>query len=81
MKIFYMSGTRLPSQDSHPIHVMKMAQAFGKAGHDVTLFAQGSGAASEDLFEIYFSLNLKIRKKILNSYKLFSKTMEFCCKQ
>lgn len=54
MKIFYFSGTRLPSQDAESVHVMKMAQAFGKAGHDTTLFAQSlNNAASEDLFEIY----------------------------
>ncbi|MGH1456490.1 MAG: glycosyltransferase family 4 protein [Alphaproteobacteria bacterium] len=53
MKIYYLSGAKLPSQGPHSIHVMKMAQAFGKAGHDVTLFAQSIGAASEDLYEIY----------------------------
>ena len=54
MKIFYFSGTKLPSQNAQSIHVMKMAQAFAKEGHDVTLFAKGgSGAASEDIFNIY----------------------------
>lgn len=53
MNLFYISGTVLPSQNPHSIHVMKMAQAFGKQGHDVTLFARNVGAASEDLFKIY----------------------------
>lgn len=53
MKIFYLSGRMLPSQNSFSVHVMKMAQAFAKAGHDVTLFAQSAGASSQDLFEIY----------------------------
>ncbi len=54
MNIFYFSGTRLPSQDAQSVHVMKMAQAFGKAGYNLTLFAQNmSNAASEELFEIY----------------------------
>ncbi len=54
MRVFYFSGTKLPSQKSESVHVMKMAQAFSKAGHDVTLFAKGvHGAASDDIFRIY----------------------------
>ena len=56
MKIFYFAGTKLPSQNPHSIHVMKMAQALGKMGNDVTLFAKSvNSAASEDLFKIYDS--------------------------
>ncbi len=64
MKIFYFTTMRLPSQNSQSVHVMKMAQAMGKAGHDVTLFAQSiDGASAEDIFKIYdsvpyFNLNL-----------------------
>lgn len=54
MNIFYFSGTRLPSQNAQSIHAMKMAQAFSKTGHDVTLFAGGvNNAASDDIFNIY----------------------------
>ncbi len=54
MNIFYFSGIRLPSQNAQSIHAMKMAQAFSKIGHDVTLFAGGmNNAASDDIFNIY----------------------------
>ncbi len=54
MNIYYFSGTKLPSQDSNSVHVMKMSQAFKKAGHNVTLFAKGRlNATPEDLFKIY----------------------------
>lgn len=54
MNIFYFSGTKLPSQNAQSIHTMKMAQAFSKTGHDVTLFAGGvNNAASDDIFNIY----------------------------
>ncbi|PCI55320.1 MAG: hypothetical protein COB36_06760 [Alphaproteobacteria bacterium] len=54
MNIFYFSGTKLPSQNAQSIHAMKMAQAFSKTGHDVTLFAGGvNNAASDDIFNIY----------------------------
>lgn len=54
MKIFYFSGTKLPSENAHSVHVMKMAQAFAKAGHDVTLYAKSINNASQtDIFEIY----------------------------
>lgn len=54
MKIFYFSTTLLPSHDPQSIHVMKMAQAFAKNKHDVTLFARLVGrVSSEELFQIY----------------------------
>ncbi len=54
MKIYYFSGTKLPSQDPQSIHVMKMAQALVKVGHDVTLFGRSvAPVASEDLFRSY----------------------------
>lgn len=54
MNIFYFSGAKLPSNDAHSVHIMKMAQAFAKAGHDVTLFTKGiNNATTSDLFKIY----------------------------
>ena len=54
MNIYYFAGTKLPSQSSQSIHSMKMAEAFARAGHNVTLFAKGMhDAASEDIFKIY----------------------------
>lgn len=90
MKIFYLSGTKLPSQNSHSIHVMKMAQAFGKAGHDVTLFAQSTGAVSEDLYGIYdtdpcFKLHLFSGFDVpvlsqLHQYRMLSQTMKIAAR-
>ncbi len=54
MNIFYFSGTKLPSQNPQSVHVMKMAQAFSKAGHKVTLFAKTHlNASAEELFKSY----------------------------
>lgn len=54
MNIFYYSGVKLPSQEPQSVHAMKMAQALGKAGYDVTLFAKRAyDATSEDIFKIY----------------------------
>lgn len=82
MKIFYFSGTKLPSQNPTSVHAMKMAQAFGMAGHDVTVFAKSlNNAASEDIFKIYntqpcFKLHLSSNIKIplISAAK---KTMDF----
>lgn len=48
MKIFYFSGTKLPSQDAESVHVMKMAQAFAKNGHDVTLHGRSIAPVEAD---------------------------------
>ncbi|PCJ97031.1 MAG: hypothetical protein COA45_10445 [Zetaproteobacteria bacterium] len=67
MNIFYFSGTKLPSQNAQSIHSMKMAQAFSRAGHDITLFAKGmNNAASDDIFSIYNTE--KIFKLYLSSH-------------
>ena len=51
MRIFYFSGATIPSQSAQSVHLMKMCQALGKAGHDVTLFARGN--SSEDIDSLY----------------------------
>lgn len=54
MKLYYFSGTKLPSQNPQSIHVMKMAQALSKVGHEVTLFARTAAPVlAEDLFQSY----------------------------
>ncbi len=64
MKIYYFSGTKLPSRNPESIHVMKMAQALAKNGHEVSLYARAiAPVALEDLFQSYdteacFSLRL-----------------------
>ncbi len=54
MKILYFSGTKLPSQNAQSVHCMKMAEAFARLGHNVTLFARGvEGATISEIFEAY----------------------------
>lgn len=38
MRIFYISPSTIPSRSANSIHVMRMADALGKLGHQVTLF-------------------------------------------
>ncbi len=56
MKLFYLSGSTLPSGYANAVHVMKMCQAFAKIwGADVTLFAKAGVEKTHprELFEIY----------------------------
>jgi glycosyltransferase involved in cell wall biosynthesis len=39
VKLAYLSAAKIPSREANSIHVMKMCQAFGRLGHDVTLLA------------------------------------------
>lgn len=51
MRIYYYSGSTLPSRAANAVHVMKMCEAWGRAGHHVTLFAKGS--AAPDVYRFY----------------------------
>lgn len=54
MKIYYFSGSKIPSQDAESVHVMKMAQALAKCGHDVTLYGRSIAQVSaEELYSSY----------------------------
>ena len=53
MKIFYLSGSIIPSRAANSIHVMKMCQAFAKNGHEVVLFARNSQEKTEDEYKFY----------------------------
>ena len=48
MRIAYLSLSSLPSRTANSVHVMKMCNAFAQNGHDVTLYALGSGATRKD---------------------------------
>jgi hypothetical protein len=37
MKLAYLSNAKIPSREANSIHVMKMCQALGQLGHEVTL--------------------------------------------
>jgi hypothetical protein len=70
MKILYFSGTKLPSQNAQSVHCMKMAQAFARAGHAVTLFAKSvPDVETDEIFKAYnteqiFTLELSSFAKI-----------------
>ncbi|HPC94853.1 MAG TPA: glycosyltransferase [Sedimentisphaerales bacterium] len=54
MKIVHLSGYAIPSRDAHSIQVMRMCEAFGRNGHDVTLVGKQSKSRSvEDVYDYY----------------------------
>ncbi len=77
MRIYYFSGASFPSPESRSVHVMKMCEAFGKAGHDVTLFAMGNPRLDHDkIFKSYdvtgcfkLSLSHDVNIPVLSGYK------------
>ncbi|MCB1840738.1 MAG: glycosyltransferase family 4 protein [Alphaproteobacteria bacterium] len=77
MRIYYFSGASFPSPEARSVHVIKMCEAFGKAGHDVTLFAMGSPYLDPDaVFKAYdvtgsFTLSLShdVKLPLLSGYK------------
>jgi glycosyltransferase involved in cell wall biosynthesis len=57
MKLAYLSASKIPSREANSIHVMKMCQAFGRLGHEVTLVApdvtQGLEPGVSDAYAFY----------------------------
>ena len=53
MKIYYLSGTAIPSRAASALHVMKMAHAFGKLGHQVTVLSIFNVHVDIDPFSFY----------------------------
>jgi glycosyltransferase involved in cell wall biosynthesis len=53
LRIFYLSGSVIPSRAANSVHVMKMCQAFAAAGHTVTLFGWRGDAPAADPFAHY----------------------------
>lgn len=53
MRLYYFSGSALPSPYANAVHVMKMCAALARAGHDVTLFGKGGGAPDDALYKAY----------------------------
>lgn len=52
MKIFYLSDSTVPSRSANSVHVMKMCNAFGALGHEVTLIAY-KGSDTADVYDYY----------------------------
>jgi len=54
MRIVYLSGSAVPSRDARSIQVMRMCEAFGANGHDVTLVGkQSERNPVEDVYDYY----------------------------
>lgn len=53
MRIFYLSGSTIPSDSANSIHVMRMCRAFADLGHEVVLFAQRGDARLGEPFAYY----------------------------
>lgn len=84
MRIFYFSDISFPSSEAQAVHVVKMCEAFGKAGHEVVLFAKArSKVRQQDIFESYdvegnFTLSFTkgTRLSLLSRYTGQKKTAE-----
>ena len=62
MKIGYLTTSLIPSVAANSVQVMKMSQAFGRLGHDVTLYAS-HGTEETDPYEFYgVDRTFKIRR-------------------
>jgi glycosyltransferase involved in cell wall biosynthesis len=53
MKIYYLSGTAIPSRAASALHVMKMARAFQRLGHRITVLAFSNDHEDMDPFLFY----------------------------
>jgi glycosyltransferase involved in cell wall biosynthesis len=57
MKLAYLSTAKIPSREANSIHVMKMCQAFGHLGQEVTLVApdvvEGLEPGVSDIYAFY----------------------------
>ena len=52
MKLFYFSGSTIPSQFANSVHVMKMCSAFARQGLDVRLFGK-KGKKNTNPYDYY----------------------------
>ena len=88
LKIVYMSNSTLPSRTANSIHVMKMCQAFGKAGHNVVLIAPAVKPEADvgvDMIFDYYGVDscFTIKKLVfwsrnVNSVAYFISTIVYC---
>ena len=62
MRIFFLSGSLIPSLEASSVGVMRMCDALARNGHDVTLFARRNGTDDvEDVLRRYgVTSNLKL---------------------
>jgi glycosyltransferase involved in cell wall biosynthesis len=62
MKILYIAPSFIPSRTANSVHVMKMCNAIGNIGHDVTLVTRGSNKTISDYNYYDVDNNFRIAK-------------------
>lgn len=69
-KILYLSSSLIPSTAANSVHVMKMAEAFSNAGHNISLVARKGDSTSElkNLYERYGVKDV-FNLILINTYK------------
>jgi glycosyltransferase involved in cell wall biosynthesis len=75
-RIAYISGSTIPSREANSVHVMRMCQAFGRAGHEVVLTAIEGASVDQDGddFEAYgIEPCFTIVKHVMRSGSLFER--------
>ena len=54
MKIFYIANSRIPTEKAHGIQIMKMCEAFARAGHEISLLVpKRKSHISDEAFAYY----------------------------
>jgi glycosyltransferase involved in cell wall biosynthesis len=71
MKLLYIANARIPTEKAHGLQIMKMCEAFGLAGVDLTLVLPGRTNTKElnavNPFE-YYQVGNNFKIKTLNSF-------------
>jgi glycosyltransferase involved in cell wall biosynthesis len=67
MRIFYLSGSLLPSMAASSVAVMRMCDALARNGHEVTLFARRNGTDDEAAILRRYGVSTGIRLQLLGS--------------
>jgi hypothetical protein len=53
MKIWYVADARLPGEAANTVQIMRMAEAFARAGAILTLVARPKRGPVEEIFDFY----------------------------
>lgn len=72
MKIAYLARRPIPSVHAHAVQIVKMCEAFGKLGHQVTLFADlgdGPPASIYDRYGVEKSFEVDVFPKRLKRFR------------
>jgi glycosyltransferase involved in cell wall biosynthesis len=65
MRVYYLSGSLLPSMEASGVNVMRMCDALARIGHDVTLFARRNGSDDAAAVLRRYAVSEKVRLVLL----------------